>query len=236
MEIAQTLFVKPAVEADSAFMARISNGELLLALFGQNAFSEDVRERLLLPSAHDFRALTVIGELLKATRGSEFGSGMSAPKSAEEVRRWADTMWALAREIPDSSYSPYAAYYAGCCYAVLGLERAREVERAQREGGVPKGNVTQFQRRSAAFREDATSTAAREAFLFANERGDAYLKPRAIYQRAVISLWLDRREEMNNLLDAALTEAPGEQTIREWVITLRNDKLLDKLEAESNNP
>lgn len=241
IEINQIIEVAPALEADLEFLARLADPNLLRHLFGEDFFdrqTETVREKMLSPSGADYRALKVISQLLKATRAASLENvflGHKLPKE-EDKRRWGDALFQLAKEIPDSSYAPYAAYYAGCCYAVIGQNQIITTVRSRRVPGQRKDKLAETKLRFELTRKNRDCTRAYEAFVLAAERADDYLKPRALYQQAMLRGCAGKLEEMELLLSKAEAVVPGKGTIQKMVDKQREQmrhfrKELQKAEA-----
>ena len=209
-KIVHKLTVAPPDPSDLGFLRRVSNAELLGTLFpgppndiqeaaGGNAFSS---------SYSDLLAVAVIGELLKATRADEPGDVVGPRGGLENALKWADALFALAKEFPNSSYAAYAAYYAGCCYVgALGQEnkdKHKEIVSPAGKGSAYYGKAT-------------------EALGFAVERADAYLKPRALYHQAFLYLCSAEFDQAEDSLEDALEVGGEKGTIQKIVDKLRHD-------------
>jgi hypothetical protein len=134
LTLAQRIQVIAPRPSDLAFLRQAGDVGFLRTLYAKDLFEEadpDFRDWARGSSATDYRALIVVTELLEATRAKEPGDVAGARgRSIEDALRWADALSKLALAHPDSSYSPYARYFAGCCY-LLG------VARENKEGGWP---------------------------------------------------------------------------------------------------
>ena len=146
-----------------------------------------------------------------------------------DIHKAAEMLLTLAKEIPKSSYAPYAAYYAGCCYASIASNRITESIRA---GKRDRESFRDAQTRLLIplVKRDADATTAAEAFELASDNGDDYLKPRALYQQSLFSASVGAFDDAEKLLTEALQVAPGEGTIQEWTDKAR--KGADRLRAE----
>lgn len=222
----QIVEVGPAREADLAFLDRLADPDLLRYLFGDDFFdrqTETVRERMLAPSGADMRALKVIARLLQATRATSASNVFldhKLPKE-EDKRRWGDTLSELAEAIPESSYAPYAAYYAGCCYSMIGLIQVAEGIQANQVPGQPKDRAAETELRFSLTKKNTDCARACKAFGFAARRGDDYLKPRALFQQAVLRASSGALDEVEQLLSKAEQIVPGEKTIQKMSGKLR---------------
>ena len=237
ISIDHTVKVGAPRACDVGFLSRLSDSLFLHQLFGRDLFAnspEEFREWVHSGAGADYRALIVIAELLKATREEWVGSAVEGRHSEDELRKWGEALFALARDIPDSCYAPYAAYYAGCCYSTMSLNRAIETVRGRRTAGQPKDRGAEAEQLIDLAKKDRDCTQAYEAFAVAAERGDAYLKPRALYQKGVVCSFSGRWDEMERLLDEALENAPGRGTIYDMVSKVREDlaHAREKMEAK----
>jgi len=219
--------VLPTTHADQGFLDELSDPDLLRHLFGEDFFERETdagRERILSPEAADFRALTIIRELLEATREKVTWEIFAGPKWPEErIRFWGDSLSELAKEFPDSSYAPYAAYYAGCCYSAMGYNRMVKAIRANRVPGKHKDLVADAKLCRDLAKKDADCAYATEMFAFAAERADAYLRPRALYQQASLRVPYGDFDGVDRFLDQAMEAAPGKGTIETMVTKFRAD-------------
>ena len=211
-KIYQTIDVGRATQADLGCLSRVSDPEFLRHLFGKDALegspNEEFRKWVKSPDGADFRSLLVIAELLEATRANEPGDVVGPRGGLENALKWADALLALAKEFPDSSYAPYAAYYAGCCYVgALGQENKEKHKEMV----------------SLAGKESAYYGKAKEALSFAVERADAYLKPRVLYHQAFLHLFGAEFDRVDESLDEALEAGGREGTIQKIVDKLRSD-------------
>jgi len=223
--IESRIIFAPTDHADLAFLQRIADSRTTKLLFGEDFFGRQgqaTRERLLGPKGPDIRALMPIFELLEATRAREPGDVVRPRKSIENGLRWADSLFELAREFPDSSYAPYAAYYAGCCY-LTAVEAAIKKVQMETGNGQGDGGMTgsDWQALLAVGRANPNYAKADEAMKFAVEKADIYLKPRALYMSAFVRGCTNNWEETERVLDDAIEAAPGDSLIEEMVEKLR---------------
>jgi len=219
LEVRQTIHAERASQSDLAFLERISDPDLLRHLFGEDFFdrqTDTVRERMLAPSGADYRALKVIARLLEATRADDPGEVVRPRGGIESALKWADALLPLAKEFPESSYAPYAAYYAGCCYLAAGGD---VLEKTMKERGIEDSALTAKKLQALAAEPEAALHCgkAEEALSLAANHADLYLKPRAVYMQAALLGMRGQWDEMERLLDKALAEAPGEGTIQQLV-------------------
>jgi len=235
--IDQQIRVYAPRQGDLTFLRRVGNPAFLRHLFGDDFFErkgEGKRKELLSPAGADARALFVVAELLEATRARDPGEVVRPRKSIENALKWADALLPLAQEFPESSYAPYAAYYAGCCYFAAGGD---VLEKTMKERRIQDSSLTPQKLQELAAEPEAAShqSKAEEAFALAINRADAYLKPRAIYMRAGLVGMRGEWDEMERLLDRASAEAPGEGTIQRLVDRARRGLAKAKQRKEQEN-
>ena len=226
MKIHQTLRVLAPCSADAKFLGRLSGLGFLRDLLGPEFFagipSDEFRAWATSANGADWRALIVIHELLEATRADDLGRVIRARGSIENALRWADVLLQLAKQVPESSYTPYAAYYAAWCYsAAIG----DLLDRTMKQRGIDDSSLTEAKLRALAAEPEAAPhySKAQEALTLAANRADLYLKPRAVYMQAILVGMRGGWDEMERLLDKAAAEAPGEGTIRQLVDGARRD-------------
>ena len=215
IEVTQIAEVRRPNRVDLDFIAGLGDPDLVRAMFGDDIFERltgNTREQF---ESREVRAVKVIGQLLMATRADE-AEAVRPHGSIENAVKSADTLLALAKEFPESSYAPYAAYYAGCCYSAAGGD---VLEKTMKERGIQDSSLTAQKLQALAAEPKAAShySKAEEALTLAANRADLYLKPRAVYMQAVLVGMRGEWDEMERLLDKALAEAPGEGTVRQLV-------------------
>lgn len=226
--IEQILDVREALQADLNFIRGLADPDLIRAMFGQNFFErQDPETRVHYRNNPDVLAVAVIGKFLEATRESD-PTRVNLPRG--DLRKAADLLWQLAQEIPESSYAPYAAYFAGCCYLSDVFEHMERFMRRDRPG---KDEI--LPEELPAFRAHAQGLAtfglAGEALGFAAAHGDAYLKPWAIYMQAQHAIGGGLFDEAEAKLNEAEASMPGRGRIEEWAPKLR--KSLRRLSSQS---
>jgi hypothetical protein len=202
VEIVQTLEVEPMLPQDGRFLARISDVEWLRTFLGaefHKLVEDEAHKWFLSPDGADHRALIVIGELLKATRYEEPWTVAGKLGSVQRAVERGDALWELARDIPDSSYAPYAAFYAGCCY-MAGVGDAIKKEHGTLVTPMAK-QVPLFEKAEA-------------ALAFAVERGDRYLQPRAIYNQAFLAMVAADWAKANAVMERGYALAGARGTAR----------------------
>lgn len=222
LELDQKVKFAPVAISDSLFLDRLGTEKMMRELFGDTYFdrlNEDSRARWMGPKNHDMRALRVIGELLEATREYELGhfSFASVVKTREDAARWADGLWALVQEIPDSTYAPYAAYFVGQCHYTAAMADAITTVRARRIPEKKKDNVNEHFQLVELLEEDKRFSQGKEALQFACEHGDAYLKPLALYHFGAFRIAGGQSEKGEALLREALALTGPEGTLAEKV-------------------
>ena len=183
-KVYQEIKVERAQPADLAFISRVSAPEFFRRLVGEDVVARltgQARDVVADPNRSEFRWSIVIRRLLEATQQREPLEG--AHESEEAFLRWASTMFDLAREFSESSYAPYAAFYAGGGYVGYLCEVLYKEEVG-----------------SKALRQHELFNRAEEALRLAVEHGDSYLRPRAIYQQARLRAIVGDWEEAEDLL------------------------------------
>jgi len=225
-ELGRAQVTKPGV-MDGAFVQRLAEPTVLRDLFGRDVFAdaaEDFNRWIMSKDGSDYRAIMVINEFLEATRLRDpqdmFGSEKRTPESALV---WADTLWPLAQEFPDSSYAPYTAFYAGMCYWALSSGDSVNAIRAARIPGARKDQVGEFLKRGEILTKDDRYAKGAEGLQFAVEHGDAYLKPVALYHLGSIRACGGKIEAAEKLFGQAI-ELGGERgTIGDMVGKFRSE-------------
>lgn len=201
----QEVLVSTAHADDIAFVSRLGDTQFFQELVGEdvlNRLTGKARELTIDPSASVFRFSVVLRPLLASTATIEPLEGEH--RSAQAFRRWTDTMFGLASELPDSTYAPYAAFYAGGGYVGYLCEHLFKDE-------VP----------SDAIREERLFKKAEEALKLAVEHGDSYVRPRALCQQARLHAIIGAWEETEHLLSRALEVAGVRGTLNTLVEHLR---------------
>jgi hypothetical protein len=169
--------VTDARASDVAFLNRIAKDELFAKLERARGWSNR-------PEDMPTRALAVVDVLLSATTAPEPLQGEFA--TIECYQTWTDAMLDLSRDLPDSGYAPYAAFFAGAGYVGLVCELPEYV------------GMDVEQRRS-----QALVARARGALEAAVSGADDYLRPRVVCQQARLSACLGSWDDADRLLDKA---------------------------------
>lgn len=216
----QVLELEPARAADLDFIAGLGDPDLARAMFGADFFERQTGNAVEHYADPEVRAVKVIGRLLAVTRENNSGQAIAWYGPRGDVRKAAEMLLALAKRIPESSYAPYAAYYAGCCFASMASERITEAIRTgKRDGETFRDTHTRLSIPLVKRNVDATTST--EAFRLASEYGDDYLKPRALYHLASSRAAAGEFKEANALLSEAEQTVPGEGSITKWTKDLR---------------
>ncbi len=188
LKFEQTLEVVAPRDADLRFLEGVGDPDLLRELRGADFFDRQtpvLRERLLGPSGGEHRALIMVRDLLTAASEDDPGDAVRACGSLEAVPRWANALFSLGEEYPQSSYSPYASYFAGCCYLVC-LQQANKDKEPSGEGISSEANSNLYYAK------------AQKALAFAADKGDTYLKPRAhlmlVHLHALAAEWAEAEQ------------------------------------------
>ena len=215
--------LEEARQADVDFLERLREPALVQALHGESLFGhldEEARAVLLGPDGVDTLALSIIQQLLNATRADDPADVVRSRGSGENALRWAQALGELAEDLPESSYAPYAAYYAGCCHLAALRNAMKEM---MIEHGLKDRAITEDELASVGTFVGQNEHYARATALltFTIDRADEYLKPRALYMRALSIGWTGAFDEASQALDTVLESAPGERTILGWVDAVR---------------
>jgi len=228
LKTVERVIVLPPSQPDLTFLSRVSAPVLLRRLFGRDNSEYRAEERLawvLSPENTDERALIVIAELLQATQQREPGFAVRRRETEEEMRIWGEQMLELAKELPESSYAPYAAYYAGCCYMGASANRRKEATLAEMREVEDKSldNVRAASARALVrlAHTDEDVGRALEAFELATERADDYLKPKALYQVGACRTIKGDFGGAGKAADLADAAFDGEGEIKAWTQGLR---------------
>jgi hypothetical protein len=227
LDVVTVVHVERSTREDETFVRRIGESAFLQRLLGEDAFAEapeGIRNRMSANDANDYRALIVIGRLLEATRLKDpqdvFGPEKGTP---ERALVWADTLWPLAKKLPDSSYAPYAAFYAGMSYFALASRDSVDAVRKARVPGEHKDQVGEFLGRAELLTKDDRFAKGAEALQFAVDRGDAYLKPYALYHLGSLRARGGQLDAGEELFTRAM-EVGGERgTVGDMVGKLRSE-------------
>ncbi len=203
LKIDQTVTVGPSSNADLEFLRRIGDRGFQTKFLGR-APPEQASSELL--------ALGLIGELLLGAQGAPV-SDDAARGTLSQGSMLAD----LAKEIPESSFAPYAAFYAGRIFHGH-LREARQLESPS-----PEAQRHSLYRRS------------EQALRLAVANGDAFLKPRALCSLAVLHVRAASWTDAEDLLAEALRGAPGQGVIETAVSAMRIDlsRLREKTTQEA---
>jgi len=192
LEIEQAVQVGPALPADLEFLRRVDAPSFMARAFGAEPSGQ--------PPADLLRALVVIAELLERAESHPIEGVQCDPGLP-----CADELLKLAVELPESSYAPYAAYYAGGMYRAW-LERTPESRQV-----------------SPALKNHALYQKADEALRFSADHGDPFLKPRALcalaYLRGCSAAW----DEADEFLTQATRASSDQGTVHAAVAKLRRD-------------
>jgi hypothetical protein len=166
------------------------------------------------PTAADLRPLIIIGELLKATRTPDVAAIVREREGLESALAWADALWPLAKDFAESSYAPYVAYYAGCCYSSGAVGKVVETIRSNRTPGKPKDRLQEVELGAVLLKKDDNFGKAFEALSFAIERADVYLKPRALQQKAALQFASGAFKDAEELLVEIERIAPSDALVK----------------------
>jgi len=219
----QVVEVQPATQADLDFIAGLGDRDLARAMFGADFFERQTGNAIAYYADPEVRAVKIISRLLAVTEARDPGSGTAIHGLHMDLRKAADMLVALATQLPESSYAPYAAYCAGCCYVIGASNKLEGEMRKQTAAGRPRDKVAEAEQVASFFRSDPDCAKARNAFALAAQRADDYLNPRVLYQQATLSVVAGGFDGAETLLTRALDAAPGDPTIQKWVAKARED-------------
>ena len=226
----QLVSVDRATEADLNFIERLAEPDLTRAMFGADFFERLTGNAIEHYADPEVRAVKVIGQLLSVTREKTPGQAIAWYGPHGDIRKAAEMLLALARDIPESNYAPYAAYYAGFCYVSIASNKLQDALRSQRTAGRPRDKIAETTQLVAFFQNDPDCAKTQESFTLAAQRADDYLKPRVLCQQAGLSVAGGAFDDAEKLLTRALEMAPGERTIQKWVDKTRKEA--DRMCAE----
>lgn len=205
LKIEQTVEVGAPTEADLQFLARAGDRDFHAEIFGV-----DPPER----GTRDLLALGIVSLLLQHAQDDPGEEG-----SVKGELAWADAMMGLARELPESSYAPYAAFFAGRIYfGHLGKALGpRQI--------TPNAKTNEFYRK------------ADEALRFVVKRGDPFIKPRALCSLAFLRVCVGSWVESERFLTEAEKSAGGQGVVDRVVNKMRYDirRLKDELVGQEQD-
>lgn len=219
--IEQEVVVLASSDADLAFIERLADPKLCRLILGQRWYDEFMDPRVQHYPEVETRAVKVIGRLLYATRGKACEDAVRIAGPQGDRLATAEALLALARDIPDSSYAPYAAYYAGCCYGATGYRNALNTVREERVDGKLSSRAAESRRRFTLMEKDSDCDTAIQALKIAAQRGDDYLKPKALHQIAFLRGLGGAFDEAEHLLTQAEQVVPGEGGVEQLANRLR---------------
>ena len=219
--IEQEVVVLESSDADIAFIEGLADPALCRLILGQRWYDEFMDPNLHRYTEIEPRAVKVIGRLLYATRGKTCEDAVRIAGPQGDRRDTANALLGLARDIPDSSYAPYAAYYAGCCYGATGYRKALNTVRKERADGKLSSRAAESRRRFTLMEKDDDCDTAIQALKIAAQRGDDYLKPKALHQIAFLRGLGGAFDEAEDLLRRAEQVVPGEGGVEQLANRLR---------------
>ncbi len=212
----QVFEVEPLTKEDLDFIAGLADPALMRAMFGEDFFEQLTGNAVEQYADPEVQAVKVIGRLLSATRDDWAGDIMRVAGPRGDIRKAAEMLLSLAKRFPESSYAPYAAHYAGCCYFSACIDKAEEGIRVRTKQGRLANDLALGRYRVALLKQNPDTARAYEAFSLAAQRGDDYLKPRTLYQHGTMRLFSFDFDEAERLLTEATRVAPGERMLEKW--------------------
>lgn len=211
LEISQSINVGPVRASDREFLDSVMNVESWARVFGGSALSvmsEEQRQRLLGSAGANERTLLAIRELIQAPSFLEPSEVIRIGGGLEQTLERAEFYSDLAHRLGDSSYAPYAAYYAGTCYLV-------KIQDENRRAGI--GHV------SSQSRDTSTYSKATAMLQIAYTNGDRFLKPRAYRTLSFLYALGASWTEAFKAIDDAIQFAGLESIFIEEAQKLRSD-------------
>lgn len=156
----------------------------------------------------DHRSRLIIREIFRAVKISEPSPIIKGSSVTQKnPGKLADGLWQLAQANPDSSYAPYAAFYAGLVFQAE-MESDLKYDLL---GGEFYQQALRHPRRSLS--EDALA--------FASRRGDAYLKPHVLRFQARLAAFVDRWDDSVRLFEEAEGACFGDGALKDSIAQQR---------------
>ena len=222
--------------ADLKFLSRISGPKIMRLLGGEEFFERQARIAIEWGPNPDVRATAMLGTIMHANTNQITDTPLLGCAPKGDLHKTAEALFAIATDLPDSSYAPYAAYYAGCCYTRQVLGHVMQTVRGARKPGAGKDRAAEAKAKFALSKNDPNCAKALRAFRFAAERGDDYLAPRAYYQQAVLRTWNGAFDDAEALLAKSEQMAHGAGTIKNICDEFRKQMDRFRKEAEGTKP
>ncbi len=218
LEIDQIVDVAAVTKPDACFLDRASDLRLMARLLGRDpleSFSPEVREAVLRPENADCRAFLFI-EAIREFMGSDPRTLVKSLPRELDRRLWADTLFEVFEECPESSYAPYAACVAGTFYVA-------EIEEANRRDH--QSRIALQARQSDDYRR------ALRALNFAT--ANRYLAGNAYFKLAVLACFGADWESMESAF-VSMEALPWDEEARKETASLRRSlqAARDKYERE----
>lgn len=230
ISVEQMINVKAARREDLDFIAGLGDPDLMRAMVGGEFFDQRMDDADEYFTDREMRAVAVIAQLLLATREDWVGDVIRQAGPRGDVHKAAEMLLALAQELPESSYAPYAAYYAACCYSQNCLVEAREAVRVRRAQGGFTSDLAEGTYRAELLKNNPHSARAYEGFTLSAQKADDYLKPRVLNQHGALRLMSLDLDQAERLLLEAERVAPDERMIQKWTAKMRGG--IDEIRAE----
>jgi len=216
----QKLKISPPNGSDVAFLESLVQPEVVEVLF-DSAVQQNLRR-----DAHGGKetvAVEVVRQLLEASLAEEIDSVLSTDRSAETAVRWAVALSKLALAFPESSYAPYAAHFAGCCYSATVFRVSVEATRGMRDPTKKKNKLREAENRALLISQDDMTSRAETAFAFACEHADSYLKPRCLLHFGMLKAVQLQEEESDRMWREAKELGGGDVSIERIATRFRRE-------------
>lgn len=231
-EITQDFRVLEATAADLEFLERLADPGVCRLLVRPDWFDEFTETERLHYADPEPRAVRVIGRLLSMTRAKSATSALATYAPKGDLQAGAAKLLIIAKDLPESSYAPYAAYYAGLCYLGSAFTDARETVRVAAKQAEPLTRADESRIRTSTMNNDERSAKATTAFTLSAERADEYLRPKVLYQRAFCELFSGRVAQAEKSLAQLEAIASSDPQLKDRVTGLREE--LDVIKSDTS--
>ena len=206
VEVEQPIPVASANEQDSRFLRHLGSEQFFRNLHPEFQFPEPVLQKWS-GNVGDLRALILIQRLVEGIELFDPPVLFRTWKTPEQLLRAAQAFSLLAKEFPESTYAPYAAYYAGCAYSSLTAKKNREEH----------GNLV-----SKAAIGSTDYRAAMEMLTLAQDLGGAFIGNRVEYQRTLLLCYANQLDSATMLANGAVAES-DDSVLRVHVSKIRKE-------------
>jgi len=232
LRLTQSVQASPSLEGDVRFLGRMLDLNAVRART-DSVGGEPARLRPLGnqdPDKDLNLAVELVSEVLAYSQTITLDDVWRVAGDRDIVAQAAEDYFALAEELPNSSYASYAAFNAGMRYFSLSGSESIKAVREARLPGQEKDRVGEFVRRGKLLKEDARFAKGVEALQFAVDHGDAYLAPIATYHVGMLRVFCGDVEQGEVLLKRAASFSGERGTVRDLVEKLEPEVLTAKRE------